>query len=286
MGDWWRGSVTYQIYPRSFQELERRRDRRPAGDHRAAALRRRPRGRRGLAVADLHLADAGHGLRRLRLHRHRPDLRLARRFRRHGRAGARARAQGHHRPGAVAFLRPAPLLHGKPVEPRQPEGRLVRLGRSQARRHAAEQLALGLRRPRLGLGRAAATVLPAQFSGRAARLQLPQPRGPEVAALDHALLAGARRRRLPPRHGELLLPRRAAARRPGRLPQEDASRRPTPTAMQYHIFSKNQPENLAFLEEMRTAPRRVRGARHGRRDGREPPRHPDDGRVHHRQAAA
>ena len=43
--------------------FERRRHRRPPGHHRAAALCRRPRRRRGLAVADLHLADARHGLR-------------------------------------------------------------------------------------------------------------------------------------------------------------------------------------------------------------------------------
>ena len=59
-----------------------------------------------------------------------------------------------------------------------------------------------------------------------------------------------------------------------------------PYGMQYHLFSKNQPENLIFLERMRKLARRIRGPRAGRRDGREPPRHPDDGRIHHRQAAA
>ena len=59
-----------------------------------------------------------------------------------------------------------------------------------------------------------------------------------------------------------------------------------PYAMQYHLFSKNQPENLALPRADAGAPRRVRGARDGRRDGREPPRDPDDGRVHDRQAAA
>ena len=70
----------------------------------------------------------------------------------------------------------------------------------------------------LGLGAAAAAVLSAQLPGRAAGLQLPQSRGAGLAALDHALLAGARRRRLPARHRQLLLPRQAAAGRPGRLP--------------------------------------------------------------------
>ena len=124
----------------------------------------------------------------------------------------------------------APVLQGEPAEPRQPQGRLVRLGRPQARRLAAQQLALDLRRRRLGLGAAPAPVLSAQLPGRAARLQLPQSRGAGLAALDHALLAGARRRRLPPRHRQLLLPRQAAARRPGRLPREGRSRSGTPTA--------------------------------------------------------
>ena len=46
------------------------------------------------------------------------------------------------------------------ASPRQPEGRLVRLGRRQARRHAAQQLAVGVRRPGLGVGaaRAASTT--------------------------------------------------------------------------------------------------------------------------------
>ena len=38
------------------------------------------------------------------------------------------------------------------VEPRQPQGRLVRLGRRQAGRHAAQQLAVDLRRLGLGSG--------------------------------------------------------------------------------------------------------------------------------------
>ncbi len=49
-----------------------------------------------------------------------------------------------------------PLVQGEPVEPRQPQGRLVRLGRPQARRHAAQQLAVDLRRLGLGVGHARA----------------------------------------------------------------------------------------------------------------------------------
>ena len=102
---------------------------------------------------------------------------------------------------------------------------------------------------------------------------------------DHALLARARRRRLPPRHRQLLLPRQAAARRPGRLPAQgraggESLRHAVPPLLEEPAGEPRLPRADA------QAPRRVRGARHGRRDGREPPRDPDDGRVHHRQAAA
>ena len=81
-------------------------------------------------------------------------------------------AQGHHRPGLFAQLRPARLVPGKPLEPRQSQGRLVRLGGCQAGRLAAEQLAVGVRRPGVDVGCAARPILSAQLSDRAAG---PQP---------------------------------------------------------------------------------------------------------------
>ena len=69
-----------------------------------------------------------------------------------------------------------PWFQESRAEPRQPQGRLVRLGRRQARRHAAQQLAVDLRRLGLAVGHAPPPVLPAQFPGRAARPQFPQPR--------------------------------------------------------------------------------------------------------------
>ena len=153
--DWWRGAVIYQIYPRSLPGHQWRRHRRPAGHHRAARLRRRARRRRDLDLALLHLADEGFRLRRLRLPRRRSDVRHAGRFRRAGRRGARARPQGHDRPGALAHLGPASLVQREPARAAtNPQGRLVRLGRRQARRHAAQQLAVDLRRLGLAVGHA------------------------------------------------------------------------------------------------------------------------------------
>ena len=62
MAEWWRGSVTYQVYPRSFQDSN--------GDgigDLPGITRRLPYlaalgVRCGLAVAVLHMPDEGHGL--------------------------------------------------------------------------------------------------------------------------------------------------------------------------------------------------------------------------------
>lgn len=113
MADWWRGAVTYQIHPRSFQDLTGD----GVGDLRGITKRLDYIADLGVDAIwlspDLHLAHGRHGLRRVELHRHRPDLRLARRFRRAARPRPRARPQGDRRPGAVAFLRPAPVLQGE-----------------------------------------------------------------------------------------------------------------------------------------------------------------------------
>ena len=65
MEDWWRGSVTYQIYPRSFQDSNGD----GIGDLRGITERLGYVADLGVdaiwLVADLHLADGRHGLRRL-----------------------------------------------------------------------------------------------------------------------------------------------------------------------------------------------------------------------------
>ena len=170
-----------------------RRCRRPRRHHRAARLCRRPRRRWRLAQPVLHLADARLRLRRVELPRRRSDLRHARRFRPAAREGAFAEAQGDHRPGDQPLLRQASMVPREPAQPDQRQDRLVRLGRPQARRHAAQQLALDLRRQRLDLGQPAHAVLHAQFPRLAARPQLPQSGSAGCDARQYALLAGARR---------------------------------------------------------------------------------------------
>ena len=110
-------------------------------------------------------------------------------------------------------------------EPHQPARRLVRLGRSQARRHAAQQLAVDLRRLGLGMGAAPPQYYLHNFLVEQPDLNFHNPAGAGRAARRPALLAGARRRRLPPRHRQLLLPRQAAAQQSAEARR--AAQRPT-----------------------------------------------------------
>ena len=189
-----------------------RRRRRPEGRGPAIAPCGLARRRCGLAVAVLQVSDGRHGLRRFGLLRRRSAVRHACRLRRGGRGSAPAGAEGHHRPGAVAFIGSASVVRREPVEPHEPEIRLVCLGGCQAGRHSAQQLAFGVRRAGLGMGRGSAAVLHAQLPGLAAGPQLPQSGCSGCAAGCGALLAGTRGRRVPAGHRQSLCPRRAAAR--------------------------------------------------------------------------
>ena len=142
--------------------------------------------------------------------------------------------------------RPARLVPGEPRQPRQPEGRLVRLGRRQARRHAAQQLAVGVRRPGLGVGAAARPVLPAQFPEGAAGPQLPQPRGRPGRCSTQAafwLERGVDGFRLDAINYGFHDPQ--LARQPGRAAaaaRDHRARRPAPTSCQLHLYDKARPE--------------------------------------------
>ena len=98
--------------------------------------------------------------------------------------------------------------------PRQSQGGLVRLRGAQGRRHAAEQLAVDLRRRRLDLGAAARPILPAQLPAGAASAQLAQPGGCRGRARRGRVLAAPGNRRLPGRRHRFRAARPGAARQP------------------------------------------------------------------------
>ena len=185
---------------------QRRWRRRSAGHHRKARLRRRAGRGCDLDLAVLHLADGRLRLRHRRLPRCRSAVRHGGRFRPPAGQGPCAGPEGDDRPGAQPYLRGARLVPRKPRQPRQPARRLVRVGRRQTRRHAAQQLAVDLRRRGLAVGAAPRPVLPAQLPRRAARSQLPPCRGAGRAAGQCALLAGQGRGRRAPGRDQFLLP--------------------------------------------------------------------------------
>ncbi len=186
-----------------------------------------PRRRRHLALPVLHLAAEGFRLRRGRSQRGRSAVRHARRFRPAGGARARARPQGPDRPGLEPQLRtsiPGSSKAAPAAATRNPTGMS---GPIRARRHAAQQLALGVRRPGLDLGAAAAAILPAPFPAAPAAAQPAQPGGAGRAPGEWPVLARARRGRLPARRDRLPDARPGAAQQPGRRRRPMASRRPS-----------------------------------------------------------
>lgn len=163
MSDWWRGSVTYQIYPRSFQDLNGD----GIGDLRGITERlpyladlgvdaiwlspifTSPMADMGYDVSDYTDIDPIFGTL----------------------ADFDTMVDRAHQLGLkviidqvfVPLFGPASLFQGKPLQPRQPQGGLVYLGRRPARRVAAQQLALDLRRRRLAVGYPPPAVLSSQL---------------------------------------------------------------------------------------------------------------------------
>ena len=204
----------------------RRRGRRRRGRHgrhrAAAALPPRPRRRLGVDHAVLHLAAERPRLRRRRLPRRGPAVRLARRLRLHAGEGARPRPARDRGPG------PQPHLQRAPVVPRGAGRRagLPRPGplrlprRRRARRQPpAEQLAVDLRRPRVdprpGPRRRARPVVPAHVRPDPAGPELVERRGRRRDGVRAPLLARPRRGRLPDR-------RRARPLQPPRPARQEA----------------------------------------------------------------
>ncbi len=154
--DWWRGAVIYQIYPRSYQDSNGD----GIGDLKGIVARlphvaslgadaiwispffTSPMRDFGYDVSDYEDVDPIFGTL----------------------ADFDALIAEAHRLGIKVMidlvishtLGQASLVRREPVEPKQSEGRLVCLGRCEAGRHAAQQLAVDLRRLGLGVGSDAA----------------------------------------------------------------------------------------------------------------------------------
>ena len=167
---WWRSAVVYEVYPRSFQDS----DGDGVGDLKGIGQRLdylawlgvdavwiapfypSPMADFGYDVADYCGVD--------------PLFGTMEDFDRLLAARPRARAEGAGRLRAQPHLRPASVVHRVARLARQPEARLVRLARPQARRLAAQQLAVDLRRPGLvARRRGGRAVVPALLPRQPAR---------------------------------------------------------------------------------------------------------------------
>ena len=145
---------------------------------------------------------------------------------------------------------------------RPPE--LVRLGRSEARRLASQQLGLELRRAGLDARRGHRPVLPPQPPAPAARPQLVGRRGPGRLRRHHGVLARPGGGRLPHRRVQHDHQGRPAAGQPARPPRTD----PFDEQLfgQRSVYNANRPEVHEVIRRWRRAGRRVPGERAGGRD--------------------
>ena len=287
--DWWRGAVIYQIYPRSYQDSNGD----GIGDLKGVIARlpyiaslgvdaiwispffKSPMKDFGYDVSDYRDVDPMFGTL----------------------ADFDALVAEAHRLGLRVMIdevishtvRQHPWFQESRSSRDQPQGRLVRLGRRQARRHAAQQLAVDLRRLGLAVGHAPPAILPAQFPRRAARPQLPQQRSPGRAARRHPLLARARRRRLPARHDQLLLPQpgaggqSAAAARGAQRPDRAGGE---PLQLPGPHLRQEPAGEPRFPRALPRAARRISGGGRGRRGRRFAARARSRRRLHGRRRTA
>ena len=255
--DWWRGAVIYQIYPRSYQDSNGD----GIGDLKGIIGRlpyiaslgadaiwispffKSPMKDFGYDVSDYCDVDPMFGtladFDALVAEAHRLGL------------------EGDDRPGA-SRTQPTSIPGSRRAASSRDnaEGRLVRLGRRQAGRHAAQQLAVDLRRLGLAVGYAPAAILSAQFPGRAARSQFPQSRRAGRAARQSPASGWSAAST-----ASASTPSISTSTRPGLEdnpplpPRASATTQIAPAVNPYnyqdHLYDKSRPENLDFLERFR-----------------------------------
>ena len=196
---WWQSAVLYQIYPRSFQDSNGD----GVGDLHGITARLPYLAELGVDAIWLSpifaspMADFGYDISDYTASI-RCSARMAR-FRRAACGGACARPQSAARFRAQPHLGPASLVRRKPRLARQSETRLVHLARWRARRRAAQQLAVGIRR--LGLEHSMqrpASIIITRFCS-AAGPQLAQRAKCARRCTTSCASGSARRRRFPRR---------------------------------------------------------------------------------------
>jgi hypothetical protein len=213
--DWWKHGIVYQVYPRSFQDSN--------GDGigdldgiRARLDHLVSLGVDAVWISPIYpspMADFGYDISDFCDID--PRFGTLAGFDALVQRGPRKRAQAHSGLRAQPHVGPSSVVRAEPERPQRSAARLVHLARPGAGRRAAQQLAQQFRRPGLDLRSGHRPVLRPFVPEGAARPQLAQPRRAGRDVRGAALLAAARRRRIPrrcalPDHQGRAVPRQPA----------------------------------------------------------------------------